>query len=276
MKLFSAVLLIVLATTYTASAEPAIPNFWDSNEQMATPNADRFSRVRFLTTIDFPPFNYIDDSGRLAGFHVDLSRAICSELDLVDRCQIQALPWEELETALISGQGDAVLAGISVSTKRRESLLFSRSYMRFPARFVTPVEQDFAGPIHAAVSGRRIGVLAGSAHEAMLRDYFPAANPVTYSRAGWMYSDIKAGKIEAVFGDGMQLSFWLGSAGSGSCCKFSGGPYVSDKYFGPGLAIVTAGDNQPLFEALNFALRELQSRGTYAELYLRYFPISFY
>lgn len=276
MKLYSVVLSICLASARAVSAEPVIPNFWDAKEQMATPNADGFNRIRFLTTIDFPPFNYVDDSGRLAGFHVDLGRAICSELNVVDRCQVQALPWEELETALISGQGDAVLAGFSASAERRESFLFSRPYMRFPARFVTSAEQDLAEPIQEAVAGRRIGVLAGSAHEAMLRDYFPAADPVTYSRVEWMYSDIKAGKIAGVFGDGMQLSFWLGSTGSGSCCKFSGGPYLSDKYFGPGLAIATAGDNKPLHEALNFALRELQAHGTFAELYLRYFPVSFY
>lgn len=241
-----------------------------------SPQAERISRIRFLTTIDFPPFNYIDGSGRLSGFHVDLGHAICEILDVVDRCRIQALPWEELETALSNGEGDAIIAGISASSVRRQSFLFSRSYLRFPARFVTPVDKDLDEPVRGSIADRRIGVISGSAHEAMLRDYFPMARPITYSRSEWMYADVREGKLDAVFADGMQLSFWLGSAGSGNCCKFSAGPFISDRYFGSGLAIMTKEDDEPMKRAFDFALRELQSSGAFGELYLRYFPISFY
>ena len=51
------------------------------------------SDLRFITTTDFPPFSFIDASGRLSGFHVDLARAICAALEITDRCQIHALPW---------------------------------------------------------------------------------------------------------------------------------------------------------------------------------------
>jgi len=57
-------------------------------------------RMRFLTTTDFPPFNFIDRKKRLTGFHVDLARAICEELEVLNRCQIQGLPWEELQDTL--------------------------------------------------------------------------------------------------------------------------------------------------------------------------------
>ncbi|MEZ5810205.1 MAG: transporter substrate-binding domain-containing protein [Rhizobiaceae bacterium] len=243
---------------------------------MAKPRFEQVNRIRFLTTIDFPPFNYLDDNGRLTGFHVDLANAICGELGLLDRCQIQAIPWRELETALQTGAGDAVLAGIAVTAQKRDKFLFTRPYMRFPARFVTPNGGELSEPVHLSVAGRRIGVMAGTAHEAMLRDYFPAARPVTYSRAEWMYAAMRDGDLDGIFGDGLQLSYWLGSSASANCCSFSGGPYVSDHYLGRGLSIAVAGDNQVLVDAFDFALRDLQARGIYAELYLRYFPVSFF
>lgn len=266
----------MLLGSASSAAEPAIPNFWDAKEQLASPNIDNLGRISFLTTIDFPPFNYIDDSGRLAGFHVDLADAICREIKISDRCRIQALPWNELETALSNGDGEAILAGIAVSPDKRQRFAFGRPYLRFPARFVTLADADIGRSISDFVADRQVGVIDGSAHEAMLRDYFPMARPVTYSRAEWMYADLKSGKIGALFGDGMQFSFWLGSAGSANCCKFSGGPFVSDRYLGHGLSIVTSRENKALNDAFDYALRELSTRGVFAELYLRYFPISFY
>src|SRR5690606_15985452 len=101
---------------------------------IAMPRVEGMARLRFLTTIDFPPFNYLDDQGRLAGFHIELAAAICDELSLAGRCQIQALPWEELEPALQQGEGEAILAGLALSEQRRASLAFTRPYLKFPAR----------------------------------------------------------------------------------------------------------------------------------------------
>ena len=39
------------------------------------PNLAAVPAIRFLTTADFPPFNYRDESGELVGFNVDLARA---------------------------------------------------------------------------------------------------------------------------------------------------------------------------------------------------------
>ena len=259
-----------------ANAEPNIPNFWDTKEQISTPKPGFLTGLTFLTTIDFPPFNFIDNNGRLAGFHVDMGHAICDRLGLQGSCKIQALPWEELESAVLGGTGDAILAGISPSAKLRDDLQFSRSYLRFPARFVAADDTNWSEPLASHIAAKRIGVLSGSAHQAMLRDYFPDVRQITYSRTDWMYADLKDGKIDGVFADGMQLSFWIGSAVSGACCKFVGGPYVSDRYFGQGLSIAIPKDNKPLHDALNYALREIQSDGVFAELYLRYFPVSFY
>ena len=88
------------------SAEPQIPNFWDLKERIVRPSLDGLQRLRFLTTLDFPPFSYLDASGRLTGFHVDLARRVCAELDLGAACQIQALPFAELEETLARGDGE--------------------------------------------------------------------------------------------------------------------------------------------------------------------------
>jgi len=270
-------LMAVLLAAMPARADnPAIPQFWDVKERLIKPDISSFARVRFLTTTDFPPFNFIDANGLLSGLHVDLARAICRKLEILDRCQIQALPWDELEPALERNQGDALIAGLAITPDKREKYAFTRSYLRFPARFVAGRASVLEEPIDAAVAGKRVGVLARSEHEAMLRDYFPDARPVTYSRAEWLFEDLRAGKLDAAFGDGMRLAFWLAGQESGDCCRFAGGPYLAPEYFGSGLAIAVRGGDAALADAFDYALREINMDGTFAELYLRYFPVSFF
>ena len=95
-----------------AAQSVLIPNFWDPNERFVKPDLSSRQRLKFLTTTDFPPFNFIDRKKRLSGFHIDLARAICEELDMLAKCQIQALPWDELEKAIEKGEGDAIIAGL--------------------------------------------------------------------------------------------------------------------------------------------------------------------
>lgn len=259
-----------------SAAGAAIPAYWDEKEQLARPDLSGVGRVRFLTTTDFAPFNFLDRDGRLTGFHVELARAICRELDIVARCQIQGLPWDELDAALAAGEGEALLAGTAITARTRETYSFSRPYLGFPARFVVPRASAMAEPLHDAVRGKRIGVLAGSAHETMLRRYFPGARPVTYSRAGWLHDDLREGKLDGAFGDGMQLSFWLAGANARNCCRFAGGPYIAPEFLGHGLAIAVRHKDAALARAFDYALREIGVKGVFAELYLKYFPVSFY
>lgn len=255
---------------------PQVPVLWDAKERLPKPDLSALPRLRFLTTTDFPPFNFLDGSGKLSGFHIDLARAICAELGIVDKCQIQALPWAELEGALQKGEGEAIIAGIAATPESRSTYAFSRSYLQFPARFVTQKSKDLTEPVFDKLRGKRVGVLAGSAHERMLRDYFNTVQIVPFDRPEDLYADLKAGKLDAAFGDGMRLAFWLGGSDAAGCCRFAGGPYLAPEYLGSGMAIATRADDPALAAAFDYALQEISMKGTFAEFYLRYFPVSFF
>ncbi|AID27882.1 amino acid ABC transporter [Mesorhizobium loti] len=258
------------------AAEPQVPVLWDAKERLPKPDLSALPRLRFLTTTDFPPFNFLDGAGKLSGFHIDLARAICAELGIADKCQIQALPWGELEGALEKGEGEAIIAGIAATPQSRQTYAFSRSYLQFPARFITPKNKAFAEPVFDKLRSKRVGVLAGSAHERMLRDYFNTVQIVSFDGPEALYGDLKAGKIDAAFGDGMRFAFWLGGSDAGGCCRFAGGPYLAPEYLGTGMAIATRADNPALAAAIDYALQEISMKGTFAEFYLRYFPVSFF
>lgn len=269
-------ILAALPIVSAPAQEPDIPSFWDSRERIAKPDLASLPRLRFLTTTDFPPFNYIDAQGRLTGFHVDLSRAICTRLAVMAKCQIQALPWDELADALARGDGEAILAGVAVTAQSRQRYAFTRPYLRLPARFLVRRDRSFEEPLDERMAGERVGVLTGSAHERILRELFSAAAPVPFETEAAMLAELKGGKIAAVFGDAMRLGYWQTGSDADGCCTFAGGPYLMPSYLGSGLAIATRPEDAALAAALDYALQAFSNDGGFAELYLRYFPTSIY
>lgn len=272
----AALITIAFLSLSPAHAQVSVPSFWDDGERAAKPDLSAFTRVRFLTTVDFAPFNSLDVNGQLVGFNVDLARAICSKLDILAICEIQAVPWGELRNALAAGEAEAAIAGIAITPESRETLIFTRPYLRFPARFIVRNGFDTAPGLAASLEGKRVGAIAGSAHLAMLRAEFAGIQTVTYERQDWMLRDLSDGKIDAVFGDGARLSFWLAGEQGSACCAFMGGPYLHAGYLGDGLAIAATPTNAVLVDAFDWALKELAVDGGYADLYLRHFPVSFY
>ena len=75
-----------------APAPPApglvLPGFWDPRRRPERPDLTRIQTIRFLTDVDYPPFDYIGPDGNPAGFNVDLARLICDEIKI--SCTIQA------------------------------------------------------------------------------------------------------------------------------------------------------------------------------------------
>jgi polar amino acid transport system substrate-binding protein len=253
-----------------------LPLMFDSRERLAQPDLSAVVRIRILTTVDFPPFNFADQTGRLSGFNVDLAREICAELKLEAKCQIQALPFEDLEKTLEANGGEAVMAGIAVTPELRGRFLFSRPYIGIPARFAKRRSVVMPGDTAAALTTQRVGVVKDSAHEAMLKAFFPVIAAVPFSTEQEMTAALKDGSVDLVFSDGLRLPFWVSSEASAKCCTLFDGPYVSERFLGEGLSVMVRKTDPLLVAAFDQALAELSRNGRLQDLYLRYFPNGLY
>ncbi len=273
--------LLVIMGMQTASVpgfaqEVIIPNFWDKHERFPKPDLTKLPRLRFLTTTDFPPFNFIDRKKRLSGFHVDLARAICSELNLLNRCQIQALPWDELEKAVAAGEGEAIIAGLAINEQTTGKYEFSRPYLHIPGRFVTRKDSGLSPPLYESLFKKTIGVVAGSAHQAYFSKAFGERKFEVFQSRDTSLTALKEDKVQAVFSDALSLSFWLASSASQDCCVFVDDAYLSEEYFGHGMAVTLPKGRDDLVRGVNYALKQINDNGTFAELYLRYFPVGLF
>jgi polar amino acid transport system substrate-binding protein len=227
-----------------------------------------------VTEPDFPPFNYYDEEGQLAGFNVDLARAICRELGI--NCEINTADWNTLIPSLNSNEADAVIASVAITKNAVGEADFTSRYYSTPARFVAKTNSSLKEISVAALKNMKIAVVKDSAHEAFLRDFFEGAKVVTYPSAAEARAALKNGEADLLFGDGISLMFWIQGTDSDRCCEFRGEGYTEARYFGDGVGIAVKKGNTRLREVLDYALARVKASGRYEELMLRYFPLPLY
>ena len=124
------------------------------------------------------------------------------------------------------------------------------------------------------LEGRKVAVVAGTAHEAYLKALFTEAElrPIRIPIwRGW-----RCGAATSISCSATPSRWRSGSTAptSENCCVFRGGPYLDSRYFGEGIGIAVRKGNDPMRLALNWALFRLWEQGRFTDLWLRYFPIS--
>lgn len=250
----------------------AVPGLWDPRRRPERPDLSRIQSIRFLTELDYPPFDYAGMDGNPAGFNVDLARLLCDEIKT--SCTIQARRFDTLLDALGDSRGDAVIASIAATSVTRRRADFTDPYYRTPARFVAHIDSPIRDVEPELVEGKKIAVVGGTAHEAFLKEMFTEAEIRPYANAEAAREALRNKQVDLLFGDGIVLAFWLNGTDSAGCCAFRGGPYLESRYFGEGIGIAVKRGNDLLRQALNWALFRQWEKGSYTDLWLRYFPIS--
>jgi polar amino acid transport system substrate-binding protein len=257
-----------------AAANAGAPGFWDPRRRPERPDLSRLTLIRFMTEVDYPPFDYAGQDGNPTGFNVDLARAVCEELHVT--CTVQMRRFDTLFDALNENKGDAAIASISVTPESRARADFSDPYYRPVARFAVRRDAKIDDVRPELIEGRTIAVTAGTAHELYLRTLFTEAEVKPYKTAEAAREALRRGETDLLFGDGFALSFWLNGTDSGNCCHFVGGPFIESRYFGEGVGVAVKRGNDTLRLAINWALFRLWEKGRFTDLWLRYFPINPY
>ena len=90
--------------------------------------------VRLGTEGAYPPYNFINDAGEVDGFERELGDELCARAELT--CTWVTNDWDSIIPNLVSGNYDAIIAGMSITEERKESSTFqtlthSRTHPRF-------------------------------------------------------------------------------------------------------------------------------------------------
>ena len=210
---------------------------------------------------EYPPFEFVDDEGNIAGFDPELLDAIAEEAGF--EYELVNTRWDGIFVALASGEFDAVMSAATITEEREEMVDFSDPYFNAGQRLaVRADETEITGPDDLA--GKRVGVQLGTTGDIWLSDN-TEAEVVRYDENTLAFQALANGDVDAAMADGPTAADIIQSNPEMDL-KLLEGVYTEEQY---GIAVNP--DRQDVLEAINEGLAAVKESGVYDEIYNEYF-----
>lgn len=237
--------------------------------------AGDWGTIRIGTEGAYPPFNFVDASGKLQGFDIDIANALCAQLKA--KCEFVTQDWDGIIPGLQAKRYDAIVASMSITEERKQAVAFTDKYYFVPSRFVVQKTGGPAGVSAEDLKGKTIGVQSSTTESSYVEKKYPDSTTKLYPTMDDALADLAAGRIDAVLGGALVLADWLDKAdGGGSCCTLSGPELRDTAWFGEGAGIAVRKEDGDLVQLLNAALKAIVADGTYKSINDKYFKVSIY
>ncbi|MBN1564945.1 MAG: transporter substrate-binding domain-containing protein, partial [Anaerolineae bacterium] len=127
--------------------------------------------VTIGTNAEYPPFEYVDENGEIAGFDYDLVKALAERAGFEP--QFVNTRWDGIFVALASGEFDMVASAATITAEREEIVDFTNPY--FNAGQMIAVREADAATVSVAedLAGLRVGVQSGTTGDIYVSDEIP-------------------------------------------------------------------------------------------------------
>ncbi len=219
--------------------------------------ADGHSVVRLGTEGAYPPYNFINDAGEVDGFERELGDEVCARAELT--CEWVTNEWDSIIPNLVSGNYDAIVAGMSVTDERKEVIDFSEQYtLPDPSAFLGLGEVDLSGAVIAAQASTIQASHVASMEGATLLEF---ATPDETIAA------VKNGEADAVLAD---KAFLLPVAEADADLSIIG----EDVLIGGGIGMGVRQSDTELRDKFSAAIASMKEDGTLNALITKWLPDS--
>ncbi len=160
--------------------------------------------------VGFPPMGFIDDSGEIVGFDVDVAREVCDRLGV--ELVTLGINWDAKETTLNNGTIDCIWNGMSVTPARAESMNLSEPYMKNEMIFVVLGSSDVK--TMNDLSGRTVGVQSGSTAQELLESSSLSGDvtPMLFDTNQQLLENVKLGVVDAALLDSVAAYYIIFSS----------------------------------------------------------------
>ena len=214
-------------------------------------------------TGDNPPFSMRTDmENHFSGFDVELMDQICSRLQTM--CHYKAFVLVDLYAAVKNGSVDLAISSIDITPERLKEYVFSLPYLTSNVQFITNIGSSINIPDD--IKGKKIGVHAGSPFGDFIKTlYRGSIQLVTFSTVQDLLAGLSAKKVDVIMLPRDAARYWYSN--NSSIYKLVGTPIP----FGSGYGIMITPSKTSIKADINKALLNMESDGTYLNLYTRYF-----
>ncbi|WP_048810949.1 basic amino acid ABC transporter substrate-binding protein [Thermococcus gammatolerans] len=122
------------------------------------------------TSADFPPFEYKDpQTGNITGFDIELIKMVAKKAGY-DKVEIKDMDFDSLIPALQTGKVDVVIAGMTITEKRKQVVDFSIPYWKADQAVVVRKDSSITVSSLDDLKGKVIGVEKGTTGAIYIKD----------------------------------------------------------------------------------------------------------
>jgi len=235
--------------------------------------AKEWTKIRIGVEGAYPPYSWTTPEGELAGFDIDIAKALCAEIQA--ECVLVPQDWDGMIPALMTRKFDAIIASMSITEERKKKVAFTDKYYQIASRFVTAKANRFEFS-KEGLKGKKIGVQRASTYDKYITDNFSDAEIKRYGAQDEAFLDLKAGRLDLVISNIPSLKEGLLEKEGGDAYEMVG-PLIKDsQWFGEGVGIAVRKNTQDLREKFNQAIQGIRAKGVYQQIQNKYFDFDIY
>lgn len=220
---------------------------------------------------NYPPFSYMDDSGLVVGFDIDITHALCAAMDV--ECEMLLVEWSEILTGLVAGDYELIIASMGKTPEREKLADFSDYYYRAHSVFVGDPK------LHSKKHYDDLKQLRIAAGKDTLQSQYLLANyPKEHIHLFNSHDDaidaLIKGEVDLVLSNSISQLHFLQSP-EGENFDFISEPIVNELLVDYAHIAVRKGDPELLL-AVNEGLKKIRFNGQYDQINRKYIPFSIY
>ena len=222
------------------------------------------------TNPEFPPFEFLDDNGNPDGFDMALIKEIGKRINM--DVEIKSMEFKSLIAAVQSGQINVIIAGMTYTEERAQSVNFSTPYYKATQKVLIQKGNTSIKSVED-LNGKKIGV-----QDATTGDFIASgdegfevtiegATVSRFKKYADAVLDLKNGRIDAIIIDANPGKTFLGL--NEDTLEMLSDP--NDDMFGQEeYAIAINKNDTELKTKIDKALEEIKNDGTYDKLIEQY------
>lgn len=269
--MFLALVLQSLIASAQQAVAPYEPPLFRSVEERQRPDVPEGLPVKLIADADFAPYSFLSRTGSPAGLSVEIAIAACERARLA--CTVEVRPFAEILGALAQGEADVAVTGPRLDEATLGAARMTRPYFRIMGRFAVANTSTLDTAGAGALSGRRIAVVKDTVHARWLAAYYDSARITPFDDLSAAGAALKAGEVDAVFGDNLQVIYWVAGEAAAACCRLLDGAFSDFDYFSRNLAFLVRRDRPELAQAFDYGLDQAQAAGATGKIIRTYVPL---
>ena len=210
-------------------------------------------KITATTDAEFQPMEYVDENGNIAGFGIDMFKAIAKEGGF--EVEFIKQPWEGIFDRLTAGQYDAIISSVTITDERKQTMDFSMPYVTCGQILVVKKDNNTVTKL-SQLDGKKVGALRETTGVEEIKKNSKII-PKEYDEIGLAISDLANGRIDAVVCDSPIAGHYvLKDPKYNQLLKIAGDIFTTEQY---GIAVKKG--NTELLDLINNGLQKVQGKG---------------